>query len=158
MIANAALALESSAAGVFMRESAWAYPIANIAHLFGLAMLAGGIMVVDVRIIGGWRALPLARLSAALMPLAVLGLALFAVSGFAMFASDAATLAGSWVFVTKLGVVAAGLINAFAFRRMARGRLTAWELTAPATARFLAMLSLALWATAIGLGRLIAYL
>ncbi len=158
MIANAALALEASATGVFMRESAWAYPIANIAHLFGLAMLAGGIMVVDVRIIGVWRALPLAGLSAALTPIAVIGLALFAVSGFSMFASDAATLVGSWVFLTKLGVVSAGLVNAFAFRRMARGRLTEWEMKAPATARILAMLSLALWATAIGLGRLIAYL
>jgi uncharacterized membrane protein len=140
-----------------MKGSAWAYPLANVTHLFGLVLLAGGIMAVDLRIAGAWRRLPLASLSAALTPFAIAGLALFAISGFAMFASDATALIGSPIFLIKLCVVALALANAIAFRRMSRGKLARWEGGAPATARLLAILSLILWAAAIVLGRMIAY-
>lgn len=140
-----------------MRGSAWAYPLANVAHLFGLALLAGGIMAVDARIAGAWKALPLPTLSAALTPFAIAGLVLFAASGFAMFASDAVALSGSTVFLAKLAMVGLALANALAFRRLARGRLSEWNDGAPLAARAMAVLSLCLWAAAIVLGRMIAY-
>jgi hypothetical protein len=140
-----------------MRGSAWAYPLANILHLFGLALLAGGIMAVDARILGAWRRLPLAALSAALTPVAVAGLVLFALSGFAMFASDAAALVASPVFLAKLGVIGLALANALAFRRTSHGRLGAWASGVPVAARAMAAASLALWTAAIILGRMIAY-
>lgn len=141
-----------------MKGSAWAYPLANVTHLLGLTLLAGGIMAVDARLLGAWKRLPLAALSDALTPLAVVGLVLFAVSGFAMFASDAGPLIGSPVFLAKLAVIGLALLNALAFRRYARGRLAGWEGGAPNPARAMAMASLALWATAIVLGRMMAYL
>ncbi|MDP3383095.1 MAG: hypothetical protein Q8S47_07195, partial [Phenylobacterium sp.] len=67
MEALAAL-LEASALGQWARGSAVAYPVANVAHLLGLVLLVGGIGVVDLRLAGLWRGLPIAALSRALTP------------------------------------------------------------------------------------------
>src|SRR3546814_8688126 len=61
--------VEGSALGGFARGSSWAYPIANLIHLFGLVLLVGSIGIVDLRLVGAFRALPLASLARALTPL-----------------------------------------------------------------------------------------
>jgi hypothetical protein len=152
-----ASAIELSAFGQAMRSSAWAYPIANIAHLFGLALLAGGILALDLRMLGFARRLSLQAMSATLTPYAVGGLAIFVVSGLAMFAADAIALSGNSVFLLKGGVVAAALANAAKFRFYSRSQLSRWEHEAPPWARLSAMASLVLWSAAIICGRLIAY-
>lgn len=152
MIAGLAQALTASPLGTLMRTSSWAYPAANVAHLFGLALLAGSILAVDLRLAGLWRRIPLAPLSAALTPLAVAGLVVFALSGCAMFAADADALVRSRVFGWKLAIVALATANALVFHWRAR-RGTA----GPNTMRAAALLSILLWSTAIVLGRMIAY-
>src|SRR3546814_12453572 len=79
-------------------------------------MLVGGIGVVDLRVIGLGRRLPMAELSRALTPVAVAGLVLMAASGSILFAADGAALARSAIFERKLILIAAALANAAAFR------------------------------------------
>ena len=67
--------LEMAGLGPWVRGAAWAYPIANTLHLLGLTMLVGGIGIVDLRVVGLWRKVPLAALSAALTPVAIVGIA-----------------------------------------------------------------------------------
>jgi hypothetical protein len=154
-VADAAAALEGSALGVAMRGSKGWYPAANVAHLAGLVLLVGAIGVLDLRVAGLGRALPIAALSRMLTPLAVAGLVLLAASGFLLYAADAAPLTRSWVFRTKLALAALALANALAFRRLFGDFRSGQE--PPATARAMAVVSLALWLTVGGLGRLIAY-
>ena len=52
----------------------WVYPLANVLHVVGVVLLIGGIGVVDLRVAGLWRRLPLVALSRALTPIAVAGL------------------------------------------------------------------------------------
>ena len=61
-------------------------------------MLVGGIGILDLRLAGAFRAIPVAPLSRALTPIALAGLVLMVPSGATMFAADAATLAGSATF------------------------------------------------------------
>lgn len=140
-----------------MRSSAWAYPFANIAHLFGLALLAGGIMAVDLRIVGLWKAIPLKAMHDSLTPFAIAGLLLFAVSGFLLTAADAKDLAKNPFFLAKLAVIAVAVVNALAFRRIAGARLAGWNEHVPVAARMSALFSLSLWSAAIICGRMIAY-
>ena len=49
----------------------WVYPLANVLHVVGVVLLIGGIGVVDLRVAGLWRRLPLVALSRALTPIAV---------------------------------------------------------------------------------------
>lgn len=116
-------------------------------------MVVGAIGVVDLRVLGYGRALPMQRLSSALTPIALAGFAVMAASGVLLFVADARALAGSTIFLTKLGLIVLAGLNALAFRIGWR-RLDDHP---PVSARILAGLSLALWVTVVTLGRLIAY-
>jgi hypothetical protein len=148
-----AAAIEASAVGSFVRESAWAYPAANLLHLLGLVLLVGAIGIVDLRITGAFRNLPVHALSRTLTPLALLGLALIAVSGPLLFSADAVALTRSATFGWKLALIAVALLNALLFRLLWRD--TTEEASVPL--RLMALTSLALWLCVAALGRLIAY-
>ena len=155
----ALLALAGWLEGLGLRQWAgttpWAYPIANVLHLLGLVMLVGGIGVVDLRVAGLWRGLPLEALSRALTPVAVAGLAIQLASGLVLFSADGEALAGSTTFHLKLLLILVALANAAAFRW--RWRRSEDRATPSFLARTSAALSLALWLAVGTLGRLIAY-
>ena len=155
LVAAWAQTLEASAVGEAMRGGRNYYPAANVAHVFGLVLLVGGVGVLDLRIAGFGRAVPIAPLSALLTPIAVTGLVVLAASGVLLFAADAGPLVRSPVFQTKMALAGLALVNAFVFRRafgdFGLGR------EPPALARLLAVVSLCLWLAVGCLGRLIAY-
>jgi hypothetical protein len=134
--------------------SSWAYPAANVAHLLGLVLVIGGIGLVDLRLMGLFRRLPLQPLADALTPLAIAGILLLATSGSVLFAADAAALAQSDTFRTKLVLIALALANAIAFRLL-YGRSPADP--PPVSARLMAAASVLLWLSVGTLGRMIAY-
>jgi hypothetical protein len=152
-----AAALEASPLGVWARGSGLAYPIANLVHLLGLVLLVGGIGLLDLRLAGLFRSLPVAALSRVLTPLSLVGLVLLGLAGVVMFAADATALLASSVFRWKLALIALALANAAAFRWLWRGRLARWDLDPPLAGRLMAAASLALWLAVAGLGRWIAY-
>ncbi len=139
------------------RGSATVYPIANVLHVLGAIMLVGGIGVVDLRVIGLWRRLPLVPLSEALTPVAVAGLVLQALSGVILFAADGEALANSATFTAKLALLAIALGNAALFRWHWRGATGRDFYAPPPLARWSAMFSLSLWVAIATVGRLIAY-
>lgn len=134
-----------------MRESADAYPVANILHLFGLVMLLGAIGIVDLRIVGFFPNLPLKGTVRSLTPIGLAGLALLFATGPLLFAADATALVRSDVFARKLVLIAFALLNALLFRRLWRGSEPTLLL------RGVAITSLLLWISVAALGRLIAY-
>jgi hypothetical protein len=135
-----------------MRESANAYPVANILHLLGLVMLLGAIGLADLRVAGAFRTLPLRPMIAALTPVGVAGFALLALTGPLLFAADATALVRSDVFRLKLLLILIALANALVFRwQWRRGTEPGAILRAGAIA------SLLLWLAVATLGRLIAY-
>lgn len=134
-------------------ESSVAYPAANVAHLLGLVLLIGGIGLIDLRLVGAFRRLPLAQLARALTPLGVAGVLLLAASGSVMFAADAA-VATNATFRTKLVLIGVALANAAAFRLLyGRGAVD----PAPVPARIMGLASLSLWLAVGYHGRMIAY-
>jgi len=157
MLLAAAGWLDAAGLGPWARGSGLVYPVANSFHLLGLVMLIGGIGVVDLRIAGLWRNLPIEALSRAVTPVAVTGLAVMAASGVVLFAADGRSLAGSGIFRTKLVLIALALANAAAFRWRWGHRLGGWSREAPVSARAMAIVSILLWLAAGTLGRWIAY-
>jgi hypothetical protein len=147
--------LEASPLGVAMRGSKGLYPTANVAHVIGLVLLLGAVGVLDLRVAGLGPAVPLAPLSRMLTPFVFAGFAVQAASGFLLFAADAGLLMRSPVFLVKLALIGLALVNALLFRLW----FGDWEhgTQPPATARWMAVSSIALWTVAAVLGRLIAY-
>lgn len=135
-----------------MRESANAYPVANVLHLLGLVMLLGAIGIVDLRIAGAFRILPLEATVRALTPVGIGGLAVLFLTGPLLFAADATALVRSDVFARKLVLIGFALLNALLFRWQ-------WRKGGDPTIvmRLGAVASLLLWIMVAVLGRLIAY-
>ncbi|MCR5871591.1 MULTISPECIES: DUF6644 family protein [unclassified Sphingomonas] len=157
LLLSAAAWLDAVGIAGWARGSALVYPIANTLHLLGLVMLVGGIGVVDLRIAGLWRALPIAPLSRALTPVAIAGLAVMTASGIVLFAADGRALATSDIFFRKLVLIALALVNAVAFRLIWGDRVAGWSGEVPTAARLMAVVSLLLWLAAGTMGRWIAY-
>lgn len=133
----------------------YAYPAANTVHVLALVLLLGGIGLVDLRLLGAFRTLPLQPLSRALVPIAATGVLILAASGSILFAADAVSVARKGVFQLKLALIGLALANVALFR---------WRYGAvvshppPKGARLLALASLMLWTSVAICGRLIAYL
>lgn len=150
-------AVQNSVFGLWAAQSAFAYPIANVVHLLGLVMLVGGIGILDLRLAGLFRGLPVAPLSRALTPLALGGLALMVPSGATMFAADAEALVRSTTLQWKLILILLALANALAFRLLWGRRIERWDEEPPLAGRVMALASIGAWLAVATLGRWIAY-
>ncbi|MEP9353859.1 hypothetical protein ABLE93_09695 [Xanthobacter sp. KR7-65] len=148
-----AAALEGSALGVAARSSVWLYPIANICHVLGAALLVGASATFDIAVLrreraAGW-------VLRAGIPVAAVGLVIQLASGLVLFAAEAGPLTRNPAFLAKLAFIAAGLFNILAFHGLFGRTIRQGPL--PSGARITAALSLLAWTAALLLGRTIAY-
>lgn len=135
-----------------LRAHPWAYPALEVVHLFGIALLLGNLLLVELRLFGLARAVPLQALGRAALPLALAGFAIAAASGLLLFATQAADLLANRAFVLKMGLLMLAGCNAAAFH--ARNGLARGDLAA----QLQAGLSALLWLAILACGRWIAYL
>jgi hypothetical protein len=147
--------LEASPVGVAMRGTRGLYPVVNTVHLLGVVLLVGGVGVLDARVLGLGRGVPLAALSRYLTPAAIAGLILLTVSGVLLFCADAEPFTRSPLFQAKLVLIVLGVANAWAFRRRFGDFEDGSAPTVPA--RLMAAASLGLWTSATVVGRWLAY-
>jgi hypothetical protein len=148
--------LEMSGLSTWVREgeTIWAFPTILTLHTFGLGLLVGASLVVDLRLLGIGRRLALAPLRP-LFSVMWGGFWLNAITGSMLFAADATGRGTSALFLTKLLFVAVGVATMVLIRRAVFDAPQAAAAAAPP--RLLAILSLAAWASAITTGRLLAY-
>lgn len=151
-------ALQESAPGVIIRDALWIYPLANILHVFGVILLVGPIVALDLRLLGRGRFVPVGDASRFMTPFAVAGLLLILPSGSVLFIADAGPLAANPLMQIKLALVFTGLGNAVLFRLLWNERLARWDEDPPALGRAQAAASIVIWFSVPTLGRLIAYL
>jgi len=152
-------AIEMSALGVAMRQSLWLYPIVEIVHLTGIALLVGSIAMLDLRLLGFSNSVPVRRLASHILPWTAASFMLIVPSGLAMFVAHAGDFIASPVFVLKLCLILAAGVNAAVFHAGVFRGASDWDVNRapPAGARVAAALSLALWVSVIACGRLLAY-
>src|ERR1700683_1665414 len=95
--------LHDSAIGTSIRESTYAFPIIETAHVLGITLLVGTIAVVDLRLFGilfgGKRVSSIVR---QVLPLTWSGFVVMFVSGFLLFWSEAEKAYVNPVFRIKL--------------------------------------------------------
>lgn len=127
------------------------YPALEVMHITGIALLVGNLVLVELRVWGLGRTLPLPALARLGLTVSLIGFGLAAASGLLMFASQAAELMANRVFVIKMGLLTLAGANAGLFH--ARDGLTRLD----TLARVQTALSLGLWLGVIICGRWIAY-
>jgi hypothetical protein len=153
--------LEGSALGHAMRNSGvWAYGVVNLIHILGVATLFGAVLVLDLRLLGLWRSVPLGLLARPTVPIATTGFFVAATSGLCLIATNGSEYIGNPFLLIKFPAILAGLLNVAVL-----SRLPAWkardsrDLTSAETQqlRVFAAISLMSWLTAVSAGRLIGY-
>ena len=153
--------MELSALGRFMRESnPWTYPVANLLHVVGVAALFGSVVIMDLRLLGMWRDIPLAPLTRATAPMAALGFGVAATTGVGLLSANATEYAGNGFLLIKFTAIPIGFVNAVIIRRSAAWRARVERALSPTEERRLSILggvSLISWLTAVVAGRMIAY-
>lgn len=157
-IAPIFLALQESALGHAMRSSPALYPAVEILHIIGFVVLVGSILVLDLRLLGFGRAIPIAPMAQLLLPLSRFGFLLAISMGFLLFSADASHVVRNPAFQAKLLLIAAALINIVIAHLGPWRRVALWQGEASAGAKATALASLMLWLGVVTAGRLIAYL
>lgn len=140
-----------------VRASDWAYPVLETVHMIGIAMVFAPIVLFDLRVLGTNRDVGLQRLRRLLLPWVWFGFILNAVSGGAMFASDAIELSRNPAFLAKLGLIGFAGLNAllFSWRLLPRPVV---DDEPSCAAKASAALSIGLWIAVITAGRMMAYI
>jgi uncharacterized protein DUF6644 len=153
------IALEQSGLAAAIRQSAWAYPAANVGHILALTLFAGSVAAMDARLLGAFAAAPPGTIVRPARRAAMLGLLLMAMTGSVLFTAEASHVAMNPVFQIKAVLIALGLLNALLVARAldaALDKAKAFE-PLPARIRLAAVLSLTIWISVAACGRLIAY-
>ena len=153
--------LEASALGHAMRESGvWTYGIVNLIHILGVSSLFGSILVLDLRLLGVWKNIPLAAITRPTMPIAVAGFALATFSGVGLLATKATEYVGNPFLYVKFPAIALGVLNVVVLTRLPAWKartvrdLSSRERSQLAVAGGVSLFS---WLTAIAAGRMIGY-
>jgi len=134
-----------------LAASAWAYPALEVAHIVGIALLFGSLVLFELRVWGLAAALPARDFARLALRVSLAGFALAAASGLAMFATQPDELLANPAFRFKLALLALAGLNAALFH------LRAGVARLDRTARWQSLLSLGLWIGVIICGRSIAY-
>lgn len=150
--------LETTAIADAIRTHAWLYPALETAHYIGLASLVGGIMLIDLRLLGLARRLPL-RSMLGLLPFVWVGFVINAISGSLIFIYGATNFSGNSAFQLKLVLMLLAGINAFVFTLAASRHGGDWVETGsvPVPFKIIATASFVLWLGVVTAGRWMAY-
>jgi hypothetical protein len=153
---NILVTLENSAFSNWLRESPslLAYPAVLTLHTLGLAILVGASWMLDLRVLGVGRAIPLTAL-ARIFRVMWIGFWINTISGVALFAADATGKGSTRLFLFKLLLIAAGVATIPLIRRSV---FASAEPSITPRAQRLAVFSLAVWVAAIAAGRMMAYI
>jgi hypothetical protein len=138
----------------WLQQSATAYLFVNAAHILGIGLLLGGILPLDLRLLGLLKKLPIEALGPFLTRSAAVGLALAIATGLLLFSVKPAEYLANHAFRWKLALLAVALINVAIQHRVTVTR--GWRVV-PAT-RIFAALSMFLWLSVLVAGRWIGFL
>jgi hypothetical protein len=138
----------------------WLIPGSQTVHFFGLALLFGIIGLLDLRLLGLLKGLPIAQLTR-LIPLALVGFAINAVTGFILFAGSPAMFSHNIAFQWKMAFIGVAGLNAFIFLISGLQRrceeLGPYD-DVPGAAKVVAVFSMVMWVGVMFWGRMLPFI
>jgi Family of unknown function (DUF6644) len=140
-----------------IRESVWFYALDQSLHLVALAVFAGAVLVVDLRLMGrGIRQTPLAQVARDAQPFLIWSFLALLVTGIPQLLSTAMKEYYSPFFWFKMDVLLVALIYTFTLRR--KVTLTDEARVKPVWAKTVGLVSIVLWSSVAIPARLIGLL
>ena len=163
MLESFGIWLEGFEAYRLMNAVDWLWPFCEMIHFIGMALLIGSIGILDFRILGIGKGLPISKLEV-LVPLGVAGFIANAVTGVLFIVANPTGGPNGYLlnlaFQIKVGLMLLAGINALAFYFTGVSEKLATlgpADDAPGNAKAIALASLVLWFSVIIFGRLVMY-
>jgi hypothetical protein len=150
--------IESTSLALWLRESPsiWSSATVLTLHTMGMTVLVGASWVLDLRLLGVSRNVPLSAFRWVFSVVAI-GLSVNLVTGVLLFIKNATVWGTSVPFLIKMVLVTAGIATLVPIRRYVLNS-SAGQLEVSGGARRLAIISIVVWSAAVTAGRLLAYL
>jgi hypothetical protein len=150
--------LGASWLGVASREVSWIFVAAETFHFFGLSLLFGSLLVIDLRVVGFARFINM-QAAMKFIPIAMIGFAINLFTGIVFIASNPERYGPNIAFQWKMGLVLIAGLNALWFwfgehkelSQLADGEDAEFE------AKVIAGVSLIIWVVVIILGRFMPF-
>ena len=151
--------LESTPIASAIRTIPWLYPTFETGHYIGLSLLVGGIMLIDLRVLGFARALPLKSMIG-LLPFVWAGFVINVLTGSMLFIYGATNFGTNKAFILKMAFMVVAGLNALAFDLSVRRSRGSWVAAdrPPTLVKGFATASLVFWVCVVTTGRWMAYL
>ena len=134
----------------------WLWPLFEILHFIGMALLIGVVAAIDLRMLGVAKDLPLKPLSR-LLPWAALGFVINLVTGIGFYAGNP-TQYQTWTFFLKMVFVllaGANVIHYYTSGLSRRVNMVGAGESVPIAAKLAAIVSLFLWLGVMYWGRML---
>jgi hypothetical protein len=150
--------LESTSIAVWLAESpsVWAMPTVLTLHTTGMAVLVGASWVLDLRLLGINRNVPLSAYRWVFRAVAI-SLVVNLITGVLLFMKNATTWGTALPFLMKMLFVVASAATILPIRTYVLSSNAASE-EVTSNVRMLAIVSIVAWTAAVTAGRLLAYL
>ena len=138
---------------------AWTWPTLETLHFLGLSLLMGTLIIMDLRLIGFERIIPLSAVHS-LMPVAIFAFSINLITGLGFIFGDPHLYYGNWSFWAKMILVLLAGVNFVIYYLAVEPKLKTLAPTAatPAIAKAVGVASLLFWSGVLSFGRLLPYL
>jgi hypothetical protein len=142
--------------GAAVRQSRWLFGLGETLHFIGLCLMVGGLLIVDLRLLGYIRSIPM-KAALAFLPFVIVGFVINLLTGVEFFMTDPFMYWPNPAFKLKMFLVLLGGLNAFVFTMMEHRHVLVLgkDDHASPLARITAGASLTIWLGVIVLGRLL---
>ncbi|HQZ13340.1 MAG TPA: hypothetical protein PK286_10690 [Devosia sp.] len=146
-------ALQAFGPAAWFRSSFILYPLVNALHILAIGVLVTAALLMDLRVLGVARKLPVETVIAHLRPVAIGALAVAVLSGAALFSVQPVDYFANPAFRIKLLLLVLALANAAVFTTFRLHREAAGS-----TGKVLAAASAGLWISVLVSGRFVGFL
>lgn len=151
--------IENTWLAEMVRVSAYGYPVMITLHSLGLAIMVGLSVLLSLRVLGLYSAIPYTTLQR-LLKIAWIGFIINFASGGSLFSANATAFIVDWVFLVKMAMVFLGAILVGTMQGMLRTALASGnpEQATGAGIKIIAGLTIVAFSVGMVFGRLVPYL
>jgi hypothetical protein len=125
--------------GQAIRGVTWAFPLIETIHIISLLVLLGGILMVDVSLLGGLKRLTPAHIMRQVKPYVNWSLVVILITGVLLFLSEARKAYDNDAFRPKVTLLALAILWHYTVHRRAEGS------EIPGSGKVAALVSILLW-------------
>ena len=151
--------MDAFPSSIALRESLYAFPVLLTIHVVSLAMFAGLVVMMDLRLVGlAYRGARFSEVQARLFPWQMVGMVLTTLTGLLLFYMQPMRYFGKVYYWIKLALIVLAGVNALVFHLTTYRSVAKWDTAGPPfRAKVAGVLSLAMWACIVAFGRFAAY-